>query len=267
MENEISNKKKKQSVKLMMNTDWFFEEPIDSEHKQYKLLGYFQKMNEKLDKFMIYPMFIELSLHLANVTSLIKDNRLMYTNKKFKSKDDELLISDLKFKNIPTLSPEQEEEYKKTLTYSAPKIYDYFNITKSLWTVVYDDTFVVPKKNKDKFSARCGFMYYKQKSTGTIYVWEFKTELADKKGTDYITRTNLIYEGDKSSLTIPKILSNFSVWNFENRTKLPVFEVTSKVDYPIEETLLPIFKRKVLSYINQSILLENYAKEQNDVNQ
>ncbi len=267
MENEISNKKKKQSVKLMMNTDWFFEEPIDSEHKQYKLLGYFQKMNEKLDKFMIYPMFIELSLHLANVTSLIKDNRLMYTNKKFKSKDDELLISDLKFKSIPTLSPEQEEEYKKTLTYSAPKIYDYFNITKSLWTVVYDDTFVVPKKNKDNFSLRCGFMYYKQKSTGTIYVWEFKTELADKKGTDYITRTNLIYEGDKSSLTIPKILSNFSVWNFENRTKLPVFEVTSKVDYPIEETLLPIFKRKVLSYINQSILLENYAKEQNDVNQ
>ena len=267
MENEISNKKKKQSVKLMMNTDWFFEEPIDSEHKQYKLLGYFQKMNEKLDKFMIYPMFIELSLHLANVTSLIKDNRLMYTNKKFKSKDDELLISDLKFKSIPTLSPEQEEEYKKTLTYSAPKIYDYFNITKSLWTVVYDDTFVVPKKNKDNFSARCGFMYYKQKSTGAIYVWEFKTELADKKGTDYITRTNLIYEGDKSSLTIPKILSNFAVWNFENRTKLPVFEVTSKVDYPIEETLLPIFKRKVLSYINQSILLENYAKEQNDVNQ
>lgn len=265
MEKEISNKKKKEGVKLMMNTDWFFEEPIDSEHKQYKLLGYFQKMNERLDKFMIYPMFIELSLHLANVTSLIKDNRLMYTNKRFKSKDDELLISDLKFKNIPSLTPEQEEEYKKTLTYSAPKIYDYFNLTKSLWTAVYDDVLVVPKKNKDNFSSMGGFMYYKEKSTGSIYVWEFKTELADKKSADYITKTNLIYSGDKNSLTMPKIISNFAVWNVENKTKLPVFEVTSKVEYPMDETLLPIFKRKVLSYINQSILLEKYANQSKDV--
>jgi hypothetical protein len=66
-------------------------------------------------------------------------------------------------------------------------------------------------------------------------------------------------------LTIPKIISNFAVWNVDNRTKLPVFELTSKVDYPIEETLLPIFKRKVLSYINQSILLEKYAIQANNV--
>lgn len=261
MEKVVSNKKKKESVKLLMNTDWIFEDPIDSEHKQYKLLGYFQKMNENLDKFKIYPMFIELSLHLANVTSLIKENRIMYTNKRFKSKDDELLISDLKFKSVPVMTEEQEEEYKKTLTYSAPKIYDYFNLTKSLWTAVYDDVQVLPKKNKDNFSGLTGFMFYKEKSTEKVFVWEFKTERVDKKTTDYKTLTNLIYEGDKNSLTIPKIITNFAVWNVENKAKLPVFEVKSNVEYPLDETLLPIFKRKVLSYINQSILLDNYTKQ------
>ena len=86
MEKVVSNKKKKESVKLLMNTDWIFEDPIDSEHKQYKLLGYFQKMNENLDKFKIYPMFIELSLHLANVTSLIKENRICIPTKDLSQK-------------------------------------------------------------------------------------------------------------------------------------------------------------------------------------
>ncbi len=42
---------KKKKIEFLMNTDWMFEKPIDREHKEYKLLSYFQKMGEKLDKF------------------------------------------------------------------------------------------------------------------------------------------------------------------------------------------------------------------------
>ena len=90
-----------------MDTDWMFEKPIDREHKEYKLLSYFQKMGEKLDKMELYPGFIELSLHLANVQTLIKDKKIIYTNKKLESVDDELLVKDLKLKDIPELNDDE----------------------------------------------------------------------------------------------------------------------------------------------------------------
>ena len=60
-------------------------------------------------------------------------------------------------------------------------------------------------------------------------------------------------------MTIPKIITTFS--ETENKTKLPVLEMISKGDFPIEETLLPLFKRKIIMLINQT---RNYNIEQED---
>jgi hypothetical protein len=68
---------RKKKIEFLMNTDWMFEKPIDREHKEYKLLSYFQKMGEKLDNMELYPGFIELSLHLANVQTLVKHLLMM----------------------------------------------------------------------------------------------------------------------------------------------------------------------------------------------
>ena len=56
-------KKNNKGIEFVMETDWLFEKPIDQEHKEYKLLSYFQKMGEKLDNMELYPGFIEISLH------------------------------------------------------------------------------------------------------------------------------------------------------------------------------------------------------------
>jgi len=105
-------------IKFVMNTDWLLEEPIDSEHKEYKLLSYFQKLNEKLDKMELYPTFIELSLHLANIKTIISDKKIIYTDKEFKTIDDELLINDLKIKELPKLNSIELQELSKILSNS-----------------------------------------------------------------------------------------------------------------------------------------------------
>ena len=83
-------------IKFIMDTDWLIKEPIDFEHKKYVLLGYFKKIDKLLDQNKIYPTFIELSLHLASLQTLVKENAILYTNKDFKSFDDaweQLLIT------------------------------------------------------------------------------------------------------------------------------------------------------------------------------
>ena len=91
---------RKKKIEFLMNTDWMFEKPIDREYKEYKLLSYFQKMGDKLDKLELYPGFIELSLHLMNVQALMRDHKIVYTDKKLNHIDDEIMVKDLKVKEI-----------------------------------------------------------------------------------------------------------------------------------------------------------------------
>lgn len=136
-------------MKFILDTDWIYKNPpVDFEENQYKLLYYFQKIADKLNNFELYPYFIEISLHLANIQTLSKENLLVKTNKKFRSNEDELLVTDLDFITPPACSEKEEIEIKKTLQFAAPKFQDYFNIAKSVWTLVYESTHVSIKKNK-----------------------------------------------------------------------------------------------------------------------
>ena len=155
-----------------MNTDWMFEKPIDQEYKEYKLLSYFQKMGEKLDKLELYPSFIELSLHLMNVQALVRDHKIVYTDKKLTNVDDEILVKDLKVRELPEMSNEELQEFKKILSYSAPRMMEYFNVAKSVWTIVFDSLDMVIKRNKKNVLHQKGFFYYIDNEK-KYYVWEY----------------------------------------------------------------------------------------------
>jgi len=234
-----------------MDTDWLFQGIIDAEQKEYVLLNYFQKLNQNLEEIKMYPMFIELSLHLGNIQTLLTKNQILYTDKKFKSPDDEIVLSDLKVKEIPDMNDEEYKEYQKILKYSQPKLFDYFNIAKTIWSVVYDSIHVNVRKNKKNIKNKSGFFYYKKDNE--IIVWMYTTRKVPK--TKNQTRTSLkeIYNGEINDLTIQKILSNFSKTYYKNEeSKYPLFEVTCLQIFPLKETLIPIFKRKILTIIAQS---------------
>ena len=98
---------RKKKIPFKLNPEWMMKEPLDFEYNKYTLLDYLQKCEKSLDKFEIYPDFVELSLHLANIQSLTKENILLLTDKKFKSCDDEILLKDLYPKKPRELSEEE----------------------------------------------------------------------------------------------------------------------------------------------------------------
>jgi succinate dehydrogenase flavin-adding protein (antitoxin of CptAB toxin-antitoxin module) len=237
-------------VEFIMDTDWIFQGIVDAEQKQYILLNYFQKLNKHLENMEVYPMFIELSLHLGNIQTLINQNKILYTHKKFLTNDDELLISDLKTKDIPTLSEEEIVEYHQILSNSQPQLFDYFGFAKSIWSIVYDSISVNIKKNKNNIKSKNGFFYFK--TDNDIYVWKYTIKRVYKTKGQTKTTTKLIYFGPHTDLTITDILSNFSKnYKTDDECKFPLFEIESKNIFPIEETLLPISKRKIISFITQ----------------
>jgi hypothetical protein len=247
---------RKNKIKFVMDTDWLFNGIIDSEQKQYILLDYFQKLNKDLEQMKVYPMFTELSLHLGNIQTLINQDKILYSEKKLSSFDDEYLLSDLKLKDIPVLADDEYDEYRKILKFSHPRLQDYFGITKSIWAIVYDSITVNLKKNKVNIDSKMGFFYYQSKEK--IYVWRYNIRKTKKEDTQSKTFLKLVYESSPSDLTPNEIILNFLSKDIKVKShKYPVFEVLCSEVFPLEETLIPIFKRKIMSYITQTIKKEN----------
>jgi hypothetical protein len=245
-------RKKKNTFKL--NPEWMYKEPLDFEYNKYTLLDYLQKCEKSFDNFELYPNFVEISLHLANIQSIVKENMLLLTDKKFETCDDEILVKELKPKKPRELSDEEEEELDKTIRFSGPKLFDAFQIAKSIWNIAFESIDLYLRKNKKNLIAGTGYILFYRKQAETLYVWEYELK-PDKK--DKVTNKlylNLIYEGVPDTLTAVEIVETFSRWNeTEYFKELPVFEVKCDQNFPFEQTMVPIIKRKVMSYIFQTI--------------
>jgi hypothetical protein len=244
-----------------LDPEWIYQDPIDFEHKKYKLLAYLQKCDKRFDELKIYPDFVELSLHLANLQSISKEKTMLTTKKKFKSCDDEILFKELIPKKIPKLDDAEQLEIDKTVRYSGEKIYEAFNIAKSIWTIAQDAISVQIKKNKDRLEDGMGYIYFRRRSDEKLLVWEYEI----KKDADYELSTkaylNLIFSGSSDEKTFTDIIEEKSTWNHTEYFKdIPVFEVKSSQEFPFEETFIPMMKRQLMSYVFQVV---NYKKMRN----
>lgn len=247
-------------INFILDTDWIIKDPIDYEHKKYVLLAYFKKVDKLISENKIYPIFIELSLHLANIQTIIKEKTIIYTKKKFESCDDEVLLKDLMAKPIPKMNLEEEQELDKIIKFTSSKFFEYFSLVKSFWTVIYETISISPKKNKKNINNGFGFLTFNDRKNGLIYVWEYKISEVLPKSKEFQTNIKLIFQGNKKDLTFNKILENFSNFDENQKKEAPVFEGKTSDNYPLDETLVPLFKRKLLSYILQSSRLETLKK-------
>lgn len=248
-------RQKKQPFKL--KPDWMFKKPVDFEFNKYTLLDYLQKCENNFNNFQIYPDFVELSLHLANIQSLGKENRLLLTNKVFESCDDEILLKELVPKKPRQLSDEETSELEKTIRYSGNKLFDAFNMAKSIWNMAYDNMDLSLKKNKNNLAAGRGYVYHYRKSINEIFIWEFEIKKPDNEIGNNKTYLKLIYHTVPNEETLSSIIETFSSWTEDESYKdLPVFEMRCQNDFPMEETFLPIMKRKLMAYIFQIVNLE-----------
>lgn len=242
---------RKKKISLKLDPEWMLNDPVDFEYNKYTLLGFLQKCEKDFERLEIYPNFVELSLHLANIQSLGKENTLLLTDKKFESYDDEILLKDLYPKKPRNLSDEELDELHQTLQYSGGKLFDAFNSAKHLWNVSYDNIDLYLKYGKKYLNNIFGFVYFQDHLNDKIYIWEYS--LKEEKGQLNTMKISFkkIFTDKSDEVQIIDTLYDKSRKLKTGRKDFPIFEVRPKRSFPIEQTLVPITKRKLLSYLYQ----------------
>jgi hypothetical protein len=87
-------------------------------------------------------------------------------------------------------------------------------------------------------------------------VWEYQIKKNRKNPTTNKTQINKIFEDAPDDVTLTSIIENNSSFKKHDYYKgLPIFEMNCTQDLPMEQTIIPIMKRKITSYIFQTINL------------
>lgn len=241
-------------TKFQLDPSWVYQDPIDFEHKKYTLLAYLQKLDKRFDELKIYPDFVELSLHLANLQSISKENTILTINKNFSSMDDEILFKELIPLRPPKLEDNQQKEIDKTVKYSGQKIYEAFNVAKSLWNIVHESISVHIRKNKNRIEDGRGYIYYFKKNDGTTLIWEYEIKKDKVHNETNKTFLNFIYSGETLDKTFIQIIEEKSTWNKTDFFKdIPVFEAKCDQIFPLNETFVPMMKRALMAYVFQVV--------------
>ena len=253
---------RRKKISFKLDPEWLLKEPIDFEFNKYTLLDYIQKCEKRFEALEIYPDFVEISLHLANLQSLNKEKTLLLTNKKFKSFDDEILVKELYAKKPRELTKEEQEELERTITYSGNKLFDTFNIGKSVWNLAFDNIIVNLKKNRKNIDYGKGYCYFLDTRENQLYIWEYEIKKDKAKQPTHKTLLREIFKDELKENTISQIIENNSSWReVEGFTELPIFEVKSQIIFPMEQTFIPLMKRKIMSFIFQTLnaeILKNF---------
>jgi hypothetical protein len=167
------------------------------------------------------------------------------------------LVKELIAKKPRELSKEEENELSETIKFSGSKLFDAFNMAKAIWNIAYDSVDVQIKKNKAGLVSGSGYIFYYQKDTESLFVWEYQIKKPKTDNQNNKTYINLIYNGPVDKLTMTNIIDTFSTWNTTDfYHNLPIFEMKCSQKLPMEQTIIPIMKRKVMAYVFQVVNFE-----------
>jgi len=111
---------------------------------------------------------------------------------------------------------------------------------------------VKPLFQNNGIASGMGYVFYYRKKENKVYVWEYQIKRDRKQPNSNKTTLNLIFGNSPEDITLSSIIeTNSSFVKTKNYTTLPVFEMQCNQDFPMEQTIVPIMKRKIMAYIFQ----------------
>jgi hypothetical protein len=138
-------------------------------------------------------------------------------------------------------------------------------MAKSIWNMTYDAVTISIKKNKHSLNSGLGYIFYYDKDDGILYVWEYQIKKVKGDEINNKTYLSLIYKDEPKDITLSELVDEYSNWKeIIEHHDFPVFEMKTSHRFPMDATLVPIMKRKVMAYVFQVVNLEKIKNFDSD---
>lgn len=231
-----------------LSETWFAEGYIDFELKKYTLLAYLQEINRYFNENKLYPQLSDLIFHYNNLVAFRENKK--YLQEQFPKKLTGIQLEKLQLLYEQMIEDDElMRELEEIIHYSADKMKTTISSGAEIYEFVEDKLTIMPI-GLVPLDVQEGYFFLSAGNTKATRIYYYRLSFFEKQDERYRSiKTSYI---DMHNRTMVYTYENIKYQLIKTRSDLPnpaVYSIETELNFPVEETLLPIAKRRLVKYI------------------
>jgi len=236
---------------MKLSEDWLTHGLIDFEYKKYMLLAYMKDTMAHFEKKRLYPFLSELVFHYNNLVQLKENKSLIYEN--FPKQVSRADFEKLKISYSRIIKDDElMQEIEDVIHFSLPHLKEGLDTGVAIFEEIarhidIEPIGVTPLFNKE------GYLFVCQFNKHETYIYHYRVTTFHASDESYQTlRTEFLETRERN---IVNSLERIKIELIQRNPAMPnpaTFAAIARLNCPLDETLLPITKRKLVKHIGQA---------------
>ena len=234
-----------------LSKNWFIEGSIDFEYKKYILLAYLQEINRHFDKSRLYPNLSDLIYHFNNLL-YFKQNKSML-QQAFPQRLTKADIEAVKLTYEKIVDDDSSmQQIEQIISYALSQMDPAIQTGKEIYDFVesrlnIDPVGIVPLMPYQ------GYFTLQNGKEKTNWIYEYQITIFENKDDRYRAINVSFVETYEQSITnTPESLKLSLIRRNKHLPNPAVYYLHTDINFPLEQTLLPVAKRSLVKYISNA---------------
>lgn len=235
---------------MTLSETWFMEGYVDFELQKYRLLSYLKEVQHHFNEKKLYPYLSDVIFHYNNLIAFRNNKRFLQEQfpKKLNGIDveklemlyEKILADDALMQELESITEFSVHQMKNTIETGA-EIYEHVETHTCIEPIG-----ILPLYKNE------GYILLTQWNTSSINAYAYTITLFENKNARYKgVRVDYINTWKRSIInTYPQVKKEI-IKVFRTLPNPAVFSIETKLQLPVEETLLPIGKRMLMKQIGK----------------
>lgn len=233
-----------------LSETWFAEGRIDFELKKYTLLAYLQEVNKYFDENKLYPQLADIIFHYNNIVAFRENKK--YLQEHFPKKLTGLQMEKLQLIYEQMLEDDElMQELESIIHYSASRIKKTISNGTEIYEFVEDKISITPI-GLIPLDTKEGYFFLSAGNVKSTRVYHYRLSIFEKHDEKYRSiKTRFIDNWVRSFSNTYEQIKSELIRNLRDLPNPAVYSIETELNFPVEETLLPVAKRRLVRYISK----------------
>jgi len=232
-----------------LSETWFAEGYIDFELKKYTLLAYLKEINSYFTESKLYPQLSDLIFHYNNLVAFRENKK--HLQELFPKKLSGIQIEKLQVLYEQMIEDtELMQELEEIIQFSANEMKTTISSGAEIYEFVEGALTITPI-GLVPLDANEGYFFLSAGNNKSTRVYHYRLSMFEKHNENFRSmKTSYLQQRQRSIVyTYEQIKTEL----IRHRSDLPnpaVYSIETELNFPVEETLLPVAKRSLVKFIS-----------------
>lgn len=232
-----------------LSETWFAEGYIDFELKKYTLLAYLQEVNKYFTANKLYPQLADIIFHYNNLVAFRE-------NKKFLQEHFPKKLTGIQMQKLQVLyeqmiqDDELMQELEDIINYSTSNMKQTILNGTEIYEFVENKLTISPV-GLIPLDINEGYFFLSSGNTKSTRVYQYRLSFFEKHDEKYRSiKTSYVDVMQRGFISTYEHIKSDLIRNNSTLPNPAVYSIEINLNFPVDETLLPIAKRSLVKFIS-----------------